>query len=131
MTISIYQIQLTDDQIDQVNKHGHDSVPAQKARLDVMFGSEGFKPENFRFYTKTMSIDVLDLDTAFEYTQFGVPGIGNNSTVQHFVEQFVPSVSSTSVGDIFYNDETEEFYMVDAFGFAKVEPEYGLELEAA
>ena len=108
--ITIYQIQLTDEQIDMINAQGHDSVPAQKAKLDVMFGSEGFKVENLKYYTMTMTVDTPELEEAFELTNLWND---KSRVVRHGVRQ-----SSSSVGDIFGKDG--RYYMVDRFGFTEL-----------
>jgi len=86
-------------------------VPAQKAKLDVMFGAKGFKPENLQYYTETMRIDTNDLEEAFELT--------NLWNDESRVERVGPRQSSTSVGDIFAKED--RFYMVDKFGFAEIQ----------
>ena len=108
--ITIYQIQLTNEQIDMINAQGHDSVPAQKAKLDVMFGSEGFKVENLKYYTMTMTVDTPELEEAFELTNLWND---KSRVVRHGVRQ-----SSSSVGDIFGKDG--RYYMVDRFGFTEL-----------
>lgn len=108
--ITIYQIQLTNEQIDTINAHGHDSVPAQKAKLDVMFGSEGFKVENLKYYTMTMTVDTPELEEAFELTNLWNV---KSRVVRHGARQ-----SSSSVGDIFGKDG--RYYMVDRFGFTEL-----------
>ena len=37
MNYKLYQIHLTDAEVDQVNAEGHNSVPKQKAKLDMSF----------------------------------------------------------------------------------------------
>ena len=108
--ITIYQIQLTDEQIDMINAQGHDSVPAQKARMDVMFGSEGFKVENLKYYTAVMMVDAQELEEAFELTNLWND---NSRVVRYGARQ-----SSSSVGDIFGKDG--RYYMVDNFGFTEL-----------
>jgi len=106
--ITIYQIQLTDEQIDIINERGHDAVPAQRAKLNVMFGASKFRTSDLQYYTETMQVDTDDLEEAFALTNLWnqperIARIGN-------------AQSSTSVGDIF--QKGDRFYMVDNFGFA-------------
>jgi len=108
--ITIYQIQLTDEQIDRVNAYGHDSVPAQKARMNVMFGAKNFQHSDFQYYTPTMSVNTDDLEEAFELTN-----LWNDKTR---VNRFGLRQSSSSVGDIFRKGD--QFYMVDSFGFTRL-----------
>lgn len=108
--ITIYQIQLTDEQIDMINAHGHHAVPAQKARLDVMFGSEGFKVENLKYYTAVMTVKTEELEEAF--------GLTNLWNDESRVVRLGAYQSSSSVGDIFGKDG--RYYMVDNFGFTEL-----------
>lgn len=106
--ITVFQIQLTQEQIDEVNEKGHDSVPAQQAKLNVMFGADNFRINDLQYYTETMQVDTDNLEEAFELTNLWnkperVARIGN-------------AQSSTSVGDIFRKGD--RYYMVDSFGFA-------------
>jgi hypothetical protein len=108
--ITIYQIQLTDEQIDQVNTFGHDAVPAQKAKLKAMFGSKNFNPVDFEYYTPTMKVDTDDLDKAYELTNLWYD--------ESKIERLGPYQSSSSVGDIF--QVGSQFYIVDTFGFTPI-----------
>lgn len=108
--ITIYQIQLTDEQIETVNRNGHNSVPAQRARMNVMFGAKNFIHSDFQYYMPTMSVDTDDLEEAFELTN-----LWNN---KDRVTRFGPRQSSSSVGDIFRKGA--QFYMVDSFGFTPI-----------
>jgi len=108
--ITVYQIQLTDEQIDLVNEMGHDAVPAQRAKLLVMFGADNFRTEDLQYYTKTMQVDTDDLEEAFELTN-----LWNNESR---VTRIGDAQSSTSVGDIFGKDG--RYYMVDSFGFQEL-----------
>lgn len=105
--IRVYQIQLTQEQIDEVNANGHDSVPAQRAKMNVMFGANNFRVDDLQYYSETMHVDTDSLEQAFEITNMWnepdrVSVIGNART-------------STSVGDIFAKGD--RYYMVDSFGF--------------
>ena len=65
--IQIYQIQLTADQVAQINAEGHDSVPAQTAKLAVQFwGAKKFKPEMIEYYSEAYRVDTDALDEDFE-----------------------------------------------------------------
>jgi hypothetical protein len=105
--ITIYQIQLTDEQIDIINANGHDAVPAQKAKLNVMFGAKNFNPADFQYYLPTMTVDTDNLEEAFELTN-----LWNDKSR---INTLGPRKSSSSVGDIFRKGA--QFYMVDSFGF--------------
>lgn len=108
--ITIYQIQLTDEQIDIINERGHEAVPAQRAKLNVMFGASNFRTSDLQYYTETMQVDTDDLEEAFELT--------NLWNQPERVTRVGDMQSSTSVGDIF--QKGDRFYMVDNFGFASL-----------
>lgn len=108
--ITIYQIQLSDEQIDKVNAFGFNSVPAMKAKSNVMFGAKNFDPSDFQYYTPTMHVDTDDLEKAFELT--------NLWEDESRIERLGPYQSSSSVGDIFRKGS--QFYMVDSFGFTPI-----------
>lgn len=106
--IRIYQIQLTDEQIDIINELGHEAVSAQLARMNVMFGADNFRTSDLQYYTETMQVDTDDLEEAF--------GLTNIWNQPERVTRIGDMQSSTSVGDIF--QKGDQFYMVDDFGFA-------------
>ena len=109
--IQIYQIQLTTDQVAQINAEGHDSVPAQTAKLAVQFwGAKKFKPEMIEYYSEAYRVDTDDLDQAYEWTN-----LWNN---QAAVDCMGDRNYSTSVGDIMRCNE--RFYIVDMFGFTEI-----------
>jgi len=108
--ITIYQIQLTDEQIDIINELGHEAVPAQRAKLNVMFGADNFRTSDLQYYTETMQVDTDDLEDAFELT--------NLWDQPERIDRIGNAQSSTSVGDIF--QKGDRFYMVDSFGFASL-----------
>jgi hypothetical protein len=105
--ITIYQIHLTDEEYDRVNAFGFDSVPAMKAKSNVMFGAKNFNPSDFIYYMPTMHVETDDLEEAFELT--------NLWEDESRIERLGPRQSSSSVGDIFRKGA--QFYMVDSFGF--------------
>ena len=108
--IRIYQIQLTNEQIDIINEMGHDAVPAQRAKLNVMFGADNFRTSDLQYYTETMHVATDNLEEAFELT--------NVWDQPELVVRIGGKQSSTSVGDIF--QKGDRFYMVDSFGFAPI-----------
>jgi len=111
--IKIYQIQLTQEEIDLINeKADHNAVPANVARLDAsVFGK--FNPEHSHFYTEAYNVYVDDLEEAFRITNL-------------WLEEDMPKVDvvgdrgvSSSMGDIFEMDG--EFFFCAAYGFEKIE----------
>ena len=108
--ITVYQIQLTEEQINIINENGHDAVPAQRAKLNVMFGANNFRASDLQYYKETMQVDTDNLEEAFELT--------NLWNQPERVSRIGAQQSSTSVGDIF--QKGDRFYMVDNFGFASL-----------
>lgn len=108
--ITIYQIQLTEEQIKRINEYGHAAVPAQRAKLNVMSGAANFRNSDLQYYTETMQVDTDDLEKAFELT--------NLWNEPDRITRVGSAQSSASVGDIFRKDD--RFYMVEIFGFSSL-----------
>ena len=107
--ITVYQIRVTDKMALAVNSG--DTVPAYDAKRSVMFsGSKKFNSDDFKFYEAVFKVSTNELEEAFEWTN-----LWNTSNVERLVEDG----HSSSVGDIFELDD--EMFMVDSFGFNKVE----------
>ena len=106
--IAVYQIHLTDDQIIEVNKNGHDAVDAQSAKVNLMCFGE-WKDEYAQFYTLTYKVDSDDLDEVFELT--------NIWSDENKVKK-IRRGHSTSVGDIFVKEG--RFHLVKSFGFEEI-----------
>jgi hypothetical protein len=102
--ITIYQIKVTDEQIDALN--AGQSVPSFEAKRALMFGAIKFTPDMLQYFTEVARVDTNDLEEAFELTNLWE----DMSKVKKFTR-----MSSTSVGDIFLKGDT--FYVVDNFGF--------------
>lgn len=101
--IKVYQIQLTDAEIDMINSG--ETSDRIKAYFDRDF--EGtFKAENFQYYTHVATVDTRDMEKACEYMN-----LWNSDKVQKITR----AVSSMSVGDILeYNGQ---LYYCASFGF--------------
>ena len=106
MKFAVYQIQLTDDQIDTINAKGHDSVPAQKAKLDMTmdFGGErigGLAVDAFEagYYSHVANIAASTLNEVFE-----IGNIGPRENIQRLAR-----MSSLSVGDLIVDEEGDTF----------------------
>ena len=105
--IKVYQIQLTDAEINAVNS-GETSD-----RIQAYFGrsSDGnFKAENFQYYTHVANVDTNDMEEAFE--------LMNLWEDESKVEKLGPC-SSMSVGDILVL-ECGWSYRCASFGFDKI-----------
>lgn len=103
--IAIYQILLSDSDIDRVNAEGFAAVPSAHARASLMLGFKRWKPEYATFFTKVYEVDTDDLDQAFEST---------NLWNDHLVTR-VRRGSSMSVGDIAVMDGN--CYFCDNYGW--------------
>jgi hypothetical protein len=106
--IKVYQIQLTNAEIDMINS-GETSDRIQ-AYFDRSWPMSTFKTENFQYYTHVATVDTRDMEQAFEYMN-----LWHNDKVQ----KVTSSVSSMSVGDIL--ECNGEFYLCASFGFSLIE----------
>jgi hypothetical protein len=101
--IKVYQIALTDAEIDMINSG--ETSDRIKAYFDRSFEGK-FKAENFQYYTHVATVDTRDMEKAFEYMN-----LWNSDKVQKITRV----VSSMSVGDILeYNGQ---LYYCASFGF--------------
>ena len=106
--IKVYQISLTDAEIDTINAGGY-YTPRIKAYFDRSLDSR-FKAEFFQHYTHVATVDTNDMEKAFEYM--------NLWEDESKVEKLGPC-SSMSVGDILeYNGQ---LYRCASFGFTLLE----------
>ena len=94
MNYKLYQIHLTDAEVDQVNAEGHNSVPKQKAKLDMSFtdkvaelASDAFSKG---YYTHVSNIEAEGLEAVFE-----VGNIGPESAITR-----LKPMHSVSVADV-------------------------------
>lgn len=110
--ITVYQIKLTDQDYNIANTQGFEAAPRVHAKTNLQFGAKHWKNEYAALFTPVFEVHVNDLDEAFEETNLWE----NPSVVTR-----LPGVRghSSSVGDIFKMND--EFYMVDTFGFTKLE----------
>jgi hypothetical protein len=108
--IKVYQIQLTDEEINLVNT-GETSERIQ-AYFDRSF--EGtFKAENFQYYTHVANVDVDGFEQAFE-----AMNLWEESTYFDRVQK-IGRCLSMSVGDI-VADHDGTLYRCASFGFTKI-----------
>ena len=110
--IKVYQIQLTDQEINVVNSGG-EYTPRIKAYFDRSFESS-FKAENFQYYTHVANADVDGFEQAF-----------NAMNLWQEDENFdrierIGRCSSMSVGDI-VADHDGTLYRCASFGFTQLE----------
>lgn len=114
--IKVYQIQLTDAEIDAAN-HGIGAYtnPKIKAFFDRSFDSM-FKAENFQYYTHVANVDVDTMEEAFRAMNLWEDDV-NFFKIDRVVN--VPC-SSMSVGDIL-ELEDGSLYRCASWGFTALE----------
>ncbi len=110
----LYQIHLTDAEIDLINAEGHDAVHKQSLKLDMNLrktdtGAVASDAFNRGYYTHVSNITADDLNGVFH--------IGNMGPEEN-IERLAP-MYSCSVGDII-EDEVGNKQVVANFGFAEV-----------
>ena len=101
--IKVYQIQLTNEEVDIINTDG-EWTPRIKAFFDRNIDSK-FKAENFQYYTHVANVDTNDMEEAF-----AAMNLWEGATV----EKLGPC-SSMSVGDILEVDG--KLFRCATFGF--------------
>ena len=114
MKYKLYQIHLTDAEVDKVNAEGHNSVPKHLTKIDMSFakndtGSLAKKAMDNNWYTHVSNITADSMEKVFE--------IGNIGPEEN-IERLAP-MYSVSVGDI-VEDEDGNKSVVASFGFKEV-----------
>lgn len=117
--IKVYQIQLTDKEINTINSDG-EYTPRVKAYFDRSFEST-FKAENFQYYTHVANIDVDGFEQAFRAMNLWEDD--ENFDRVELIGSGAFRCSSMSVGDIIA-DHDGTLYRVASFGFTKLEGVY-------
>lgn len=108
--ITVYQIHLTDNEIDIANSRGFEAVPKVLAKTRMMLGARKWNHDEYpKYYEATYEVDTDDLDKAYEIT---------NLWEEDWKVTRLRRGSSSSVGDIFVKDG--DCYIVDNFGFTAV-----------
>ena len=109
-TYKLYQIRLTDQEVDMVNDLGHGSVPKQVAKLDMHFAENMHELATEAFdagyYTHVANIQAENLEDVFR--------IGN--LFKEGQIERLDCMASPSVGDVIV-DQNDFFYVIDTFGF--------------
>jgi hypothetical protein len=103
--IKVYQIQLTNEEINIINSDG-EYTPRIKAYFDRSWPMSTFKAENFQYYTHVANVDTNDMEEAF-----AAMNLWEGATV----EKLGPC-SSMSVGDILEMEDGTKF-LCASFGF--------------
>jgi len=114
MKYKVFQIKLSDAEVDHVNKHGHDSVPKNSARLDMNLRANDtgiLAADAFRkgYYTHVSNITADSLEGAFH-----VGNMGPESSIER-----ISPMHSLSVGDM-VEDDAGKMSVVADWGFKDV-----------
>lgn len=110
--ITIYQIILSNEDINEVNSTGcWSSVPKAEAKTRMGIGARKWMADYAKYYEPTMTVDTEDLELAFEATNLW----NHPDKIKRIARGH-----SSSVGDIFVKDG--DCYVVDSFGFKKLGP---------
>ncbi len=114
MQYKVYQIQLTDAEIDLINEKGHDAVHKQSLKLDMNFrkndkGVVAGDAVRRGYYTHVANINADTLEGVFH-----VGNMGPEENIER-----MSRMHSISVGDI-VEDETGKQSVVASFGFKEV-----------
>lgn len=107
--IKVYQIQLTNEEVDIVNSDGQ-YTPKLKAFFDRSF-DRLFKAENFQYYTHVANVDTDDMEEAFSAMNLWDNGAE--------VQKVGLWCSSMSVGDILELEDGSK-YRCASFGFDQI-----------
>jgi len=116
---TVFQIEVTRKDHDYINSTGwaglkHDGMEHFRVKQDLSFdGSSAWHPDHFTHFSPALGVEADSLDEVFELTNLW----NDESRVSRIRER----AHSTSVGDIICNIETGEYFMVNNFGFEKIE----------
>ena len=116
---------LTKEEVDLINKHGHDSLPKNVARLDLCFGTDDenrvevlkLVGECFDkgWFNHVANVTCDRIDDVFRLTND--PRV-TEEEYKSCVERLLP-MHSVSVGDVVENDSGENF-LCDRWGWTRV-----------
>ena len=113
MNYKLYQIHLTDAEVDQVNAEGHNSVPKQKLKLDMSFNDNvaelAKEAMDKGYYTHVSNIEAEGLEGVFE-----VGNIGPESSIERLAPMY-----SVSVADV-VEDPQGVRHVVASVGFKQL-----------
>ena len=109
--ITIYQIRLSNAEINQANAEGFQTVPKVEAKTWMGIGARKWMADYAKYYEPVCTVETDDLELAFEAT---------NLWNRPELTKRIGRGSSSSVGDIFVKDN--DCYVVDSIGFVKLGP---------
>lgn len=101
MKFAIYQIRLTDAEVDLINEKGHDAVAKHKAKIDMQFDFAGHKIGGYAdaalengYYTHVANIEADSYNEVFQ-----IGNIGPEENIERFNRMHSISVSDIIVGE--------------------------------
>jgi hypothetical protein len=113
MNYKLYQIHLTDAEVDQVNAEGHNSVPKHRLKLDMSFTDNvavlAKQAFDAGYYTHVSNIEAEGLEAVFE-----VGNIGPESAITR-----LKPMHSVSVADVVETPEGVR-HVVASVGFKEL-----------
>ena len=113
MNYKLYQIQLTDQEVDKINAEGHNSVPKHRLKLDMSFNDNVAELASDAFskgyYTHVSNIEAEGLEGVFE-----VGNIGPESSIER-----LGKMHSVSVADVVETPEGVR-HVVASVGFEQL-----------
>ena len=113
MNYKLYQIQLTDQQVDKINAEGHNSVPKHRLKLDMSFNDNvaelAKEAMDKGYYTHVSNIEAEGLEGVFE-----VGNIGPESAITRLAP-----MHSVSVADVVETPEGVR-HVVASVGFQQL-----------
>jgi hypothetical protein len=113
MKFKLYQIHLTDAEVDLINEKGHNAVPKQKVKLDVQFADDPGEVAGVAlaldYYKHVANITADSLEGVFH-----VGNMGPEKSIERLDDMY-----SVSVGDV-VEDELGNKSVVAKFGFEAI-----------
>lgn len=116
---TVFQAQTTREQKDHINSVGwgglaDKGMESMRVYQDTQFhGAEAYEEWMFEHYTPVVGVQANDLEHVFQLTNLW----HDEGAISRISER----VRSTSVGDIVLDVEADEYYMVDMFGFKRIQ----------
>lgn len=103
MKYAIYQIRITDAEVDLINEKGFDAVPAKKAKIDMEFDFAGHKIGGMAydaFVEKGYYTHVANIEASSPNEVFQIGNIGPEENIERLAR-----MHSISVGDVIVDEE--------------------------
>lgn len=103
MKYAIYQIRITDAEVDLINEKGFDAVPAKKAKIDMEFDFAGHKIGGLAydaFIEKGYYTHVANIEASSPKEVFQIGNIGPEENIER-----LERMHSISVGDVIVDEE--------------------------